>query len=215
MSHHLIHMHIPLVKEIFKPCELSILCSSHNLATYNSSTCHCYTSMITSNDLHTCMRSNGTGICKVANIIYTLHTLDHLQCYTHACTSRLYLEQKGRFTFAMVMSTDPNFLNQYHTRMMDVSLHHHWNITYITRVLTLQLHNCQSRPVQIERQSPLLLLLYIIIAVYGYLRTSLVPMQALVRGRRKKSLVHTVCACSVPPGFLGIWKFSVKSAPLH
>ena len=23
----------------------------------------------------------------------------------------------------------------------------------------------------------------------------------------KKSLVHTVCACSVPPGFLGIWKF--------
>ena len=36
-----------------------------------------------------------------------------------------------------------------------------------------------------------------------------------MRGWTKKSLVHTVCACSVPPGFLGIWKFSVKSAPLH
>ena len=34
--------------------------------------------------------------------------------------------------------------------------------------------------------------------------------QALVRGRRKKSLVHTVCACSVPPGFLGILEISVK-----
>ena len=33
---------------------------------------------------------------------------------------------------------------------------------------------------------------------------SLVPR--LVRGRGKKSLVHTVCACSVFPGFLGIWK---------
>ena len=34
-----------------------------------------------------------------------------------------------------------------------------------------------------------------------------------MRGRRKKSLVHTVCACLVPPGFLGIWKFFVK--PVH
>ena len=33
---------------------------------------------------------------------------------------------------------------------------------------------------------------------------SLVPR--LVRGRGEKSLVHTVCACSVFPGFLGIWK---------
>ena len=31
-----------------------------------------------------------------------------------------------------------------------------------------------------------------------------------MRGRRKKSLVHTVCACSVFPEFLGIWKFPVN-----
>ena len=35
---------------------------------------------------------------------------------------------------------------------------------------------------------------------------SLVPR--LVRGRGEKSLVHTVCACSVPPGFLGIRKLA-------
>ena len=34
---------------------------------------------------------------------------------------------------------------------------------------------------------------------------SLVPRH--VRGRGEKSLVHTVCAYSVFPGFLGIWKF--------
>ena len=28
-----------------------------------------------------------------------------------------------------------------------------------------------------------------------------------MRGQRKMSLVHIVCACSVPTGFLGIWKF--------
>ena len=34
--------------------------------------------------------------------------------------------------------------------------------------------------------------------------------QVFMCGRRKKSLVHTVCACSVLPGFLGIWKFPVN-----
>ena len=34
---------------------------------------------------------------------------------------------------------------------------------------------------------------------------SLVPR--LVCGLEEKSLVHTVCACSIFPGFLGIWKF--------
>ena len=38
--------------------------------------------------------------------------------------------------------------------------------------------------------------------------------QALMRGRRKKGLVHTVCACSVPPGFLGTLEIFVKSAQL-
>ena len=32
-----------------------------------------------------------------------------------------------------------------------------------------------------------------------------------MRGRRKKSLVHTVCASSVPPGCLEILEISVKS----
>ena len=36
--------------------------------------------------------------------------------------------------------------------------------------------------------------------------TSLVPR--LVRRRGEKSLVHTVCACSVFPGFLGIRKLA-------
>ena len=40
---------------------------------------------------------------------------------------------------------------------------------------------------------------------------SLVP-RLLCMGREKKSLVHTVCTCSVPPGFLGIY---VKYAPLR
>ena len=31
-----------------------------------------------------------------------------------------------------------------------------------------------------------------------------------MRGWRKKGLVHTVCACSVPPGFLGILEISIK-----
>ena len=39
--------------------------------------------------------------------------------------------------------------------------------------------------------------------------------QALVRGWSKESLVHTVCACSVSPQFLGIWEVSIKSALLH
>ena len=39
----------------------------------------------------------------------------------------------------------------------------------------------------------------------GGAHSCLVPR--LVRGRGEKNLVHTVCACSVFPGFLGIWKF--------
>ena len=37
--------------------------------------------------------------------------------------------------------------------------------------------------------------------------------QVLMHGRRKKSQVHTVCACSVPQGFLGL-EISVKSVTL-
>ena len=43
------------------------------------------------------------------------------------------------------------------------------------------------------------------------------PLLALLPGSRQeeKSLVHTVCACSVFPGFLGIWKFPLKPALLY
>ena len=40
---------------------------------------------------------------------------------------------------------------------------------------------------------------------FGWMPYSLIPR--LVCGRGEKTLVHTVCACSVFPGFLGIWKF--------
>ena len=39
---------------------------------------------------------------------------------------------------------------------------------------------------------------------YGYMLASFLSSRAWAE---KKSLVHNVCACLVPPGFLGIWKF--------
>ena len=41
-------------------------------------------------------------------------------------------------------------------------------------------------------------------------QSTLASFPTLVRGWRKKSLVHTVCACSVPPGFLGNLEISVN-----
>ena len=46
-------------------------------------------------------------------------------------------------------------------------------------------------------------------------RVSLASFPGSSAWAERKSLVHTVCACSVHPGFLGIWKFSIRSAPLH
>ena len=39
--------------------------------------------------------------------------------------------------------------------------------------------------------------------------------ELLVCGQRKKSLVHTVCTCSVPPRISGNFEVFIESAPLH